>query len=196
MLVYILNRNALNIKNQPSNEIPKDFLEMKETNAHLGIFTLNVIPKGVKFGPFTGFNISECLPRIKGGKLLVNKDKSKYLNWMQYINSARSISDQNLLVFQHEDNLYYRSNREIQKGEELLVYFGEERGDSYDKDFEMVIIPATEWNVQNIFACTFCCIGFSSKEYLSKHKSICSNESSGRFSIEGIINSPTCSNCF
>ena len=49
-------------------------------------------------------------------------------NWMKFVNSARHIEEQNLILLQDGDQLFYESSRDILHGEQLLVWYGS----SYD----------------------------------------------------------------
>ena len=43
---------------------------------------------------------------------------------MKFVNCARNTEEQNLVLLQDGDQLYYESCREITHGEELLVWYG------------------------------------------------------------------------
>lgn len=187
MLVQILNESTLSNTYNEAKEIPKNFLEIRESFGYSGIFALKIIPEYVKFGPFTGLKTSEYSLKIKHGRFVFSNDKLKFLNWMKHINYAKNVSEQNLLPLQCGDHLYYRSNRNIQKGEELLVYFGKEY-DNSSCNVEMNFFPNAENTIKDVFACTFCCLGFSSNVYLIEHRTMCPNQISGEFSIKGMIN--------
>ena len=45
-------------------------------------------------------------------------------NWMKAINCARYKKEQNLIVLQVEEQIYYETMRDITPGEELLVWYG------------------------------------------------------------------------
>lgn len=51
-------------------------------------------------------------------------------NWLRYINCARNEEEQNLVAFQYHGEIYYRSFKKIQPGNELFVWYG----DQYAKD--------------------------------------------------------------
>ena len=44
---------------------------------------------------------------------------------MRYVNCSRNSAEQNLHAFQYKDKIYYWTSREIEKDEELLVYYGD-----------------------------------------------------------------------
>lgn len=45
-------------------------------------------------------------------------------NWMKAINCARYRREQNLVILQDNDELFYESARDVTPGEELLVWYG------------------------------------------------------------------------
>ena len=46
-----------------------------------------------------------------------------YSSWMRFIQCARSKDEQNLFAFQYKDSVYYRSFKDIDVGDELLVWY-------------------------------------------------------------------------
>ena len=52
------------------------------------------------------------------------KDPAKS-NWMRYCNCARTESEQNLMAFQYQGEIYYKTIQVTQPGQELLVFYGE-----------------------------------------------------------------------
>ena len=60
-----------------------------------------------------------------GGKVSYYLDGlSEPENWMKFVNCARHSGEQNVALVQHGDHLYYECCRDISKGEELLVWYG------------------------------------------------------------------------
>lgn len=49
-------------------------------------------------------------------------------NFMRYINCACYESQQNMVAYQYDGQIYYRSVKDIAVGEELLVWYGHEYG--------------------------------------------------------------------
>ena len=66
-------------------------------------------------------------------------------NWMRYVNCARYGEEQNVQAFQYRKKIYYRTTKEIDRDEELLVYYG----DKYAEDLG-------EWFLQNIMVDDTC----------------------------------------
>lgn len=46
-------------------------------------------------------------------------------NWMSYVNCARYSGEQNLVVVQEGENIYYEVCKDIPMGTELLVWYGD-----------------------------------------------------------------------
>ena len=47
---------------------------------------------------------------------------------MRYISCARMVSEQNLVAFQYQACIYYRTIQDVPAGTELLVWYGDEYG--------------------------------------------------------------------
>ncbi|XP_067929438.1 gastrula zinc finger protein XlCGF57.1-like isoform X2 [Watersipora subatra] len=47
-------------------------------------------------------------------------------NWLRYVNSARFRQEQNLEAFQQQGKIYYKALFDISKGNELLVWYGDD----------------------------------------------------------------------
>lgn len=50
---------------------------------------------------------------------------------MYFIQYARSRSEQNLIAVQYNENLYFKAAREVQPGEELLVWYDQTQYNLY-----------------------------------------------------------------
>ncbi len=46
--------------------------------------------------------------------------------WLKFVNCARNEEEQNFVAFQYHGNIYYRSFKDIPKGSELFVWYGEQ----------------------------------------------------------------------
>lgn len=56
----------------------------------------------------------------------VDAQYSGCANWLCFVNCARNEMEQNLLAYQHEGNIFYKTTKPISKGTELLVWYGDE----------------------------------------------------------------------
>jgi len=62
----------------------------------------------------------------KNGCHLVDGKDPAHANWLRYVNCARYLEEQNLMAYQYQDSIYYRTVRHIYHGEELLVWYGDD----------------------------------------------------------------------
>ncbi|XP_060679958.1 PR domain zinc finger protein 14 [Hemiscyllium ocellatum] len=105
---------------------------------HLGVFcSQTLIPKGVRFGPFTGkvVNTSEIKTYddnslmweiFEGGTLSHFIDgKGAASNWMALVNCARTPQEQNLTAIQSEGKIFYETCKDVTEKQELLVWYGD-----------------------------------------------------------------------
>lgn len=120
-------------------------LEMKVIDERLKVFASTAIPKGLKFGPVFSN---------------VNKSSS---DWLHSINVPYLVKDTNIVGFKEQNSIYYQTSREINKGEELTVYFADEFVESLGLDSKKFYS----------LICTPCNLAFLSKLYFMKHKMKC-----------------------
>uniref|UniRef100_UPI00398F1BBE PR domain zinc finger protein 14 n=1 Tax=Pristiophorus japonicus TaxID=55135 RepID=UPI00398F1BBE len=154
---------------------------------HLGVFcSQNIIPKGVRFGPFTGkvVNMSEIKTYddnsfmweiFEDGRLSHFIDgKGAASNWMALVNCARSPQEQNLTAIQSEGKIFYETCKDVLEKQELLVWYG----DCYLQFMgipvtlkEMTESPFTEQTEESRegFKCERCGKVFAYKYYRDKH---------------------------
>ena len=71
-----------------------------------------------------------CCQIKKNGKVveIVDGKDPKKSNFMRYINCACYETQQNMVAYQYKGEIYYRSVKDIEVGEELLVWYGHEYG--------------------------------------------------------------------
>ena len=61
----------------------------------------------------------------------IDASDPKYGNWMNFIQCARNQEEQNLKALQYNGYLYFESVREVEVGEELLVWYDDLQYDIY-----------------------------------------------------------------
>ncbi|XP_074640245.1 PR domain zinc finger protein 14-like [Tubulanus polymorphus] len=105
---------------------------------HYGVFCqMTVIARGTRFGPFTGrvVHTSEIKTNddnsfmweiFKDGRLSHFIDgRGSSGNWLAYVNCARYAQEQNLIAVQCDGEIYYEACKDIPRGAELLVWYGD-----------------------------------------------------------------------
>ncbi|CAK1553221.1 unnamed protein product [Leptosia nina] len=114
------------------------YYEVEELNmdeyvyAGLGVFAKSPIPSDARFGPYRG-RISESAGSNYCWQLYDKHNKPTHVvdasdannsNWMRYVNCSRHRSEQNLVAFQYQGQMYYRTIKLIPPHTELLVFYG------------------------------------------------------------------------
>ncbi|XP_038055654.1 histone-lysine N-methyltransferase PRDM9-like [Patiria miniata] len=167
-------------RDQAKRSLPEGLI-VKEAgikNAGLGVWAEKFFPKGVRFGPYGGEIVGEDVGQDSGyaWEVFDHDGKSYYVdgknpnkgNWMRYVNCACSEAEQNLIAYQYCGQIYYRSFKPIQPGQELLVFYGEE----YATELGIVMTTANDVkNVQNTerHPCPKCSKIFTDYKFLARH---------------------------
>ncbi|XP_041717300.1 PR domain zinc finger protein 14-like [Coregonus clupeaformis] len=127
--------------NTPALELPEG-LTIHQTSyrslSHYGVFAVkSAITKGTRFGPFQGklVNTSEIKTYddntlmwevFENGRLSHFVDgRGSSGNWMSLVKCARFPEEQNLIAVQSKAQIFYEACKEIQPGQELLVWYGD-----------------------------------------------------------------------
>ncbi|KAK7067621.1 putative histone-lysine N-methyltransferase prdm7, partial [Halocaridina rubra] len=118
---------------------PLSIRESKIKVAGRGVWTNEDLPPGLLFGPYEGHFLAHVEEgkesgygwkiRRKGllGACIDALDKS-ISNWMRFVNCSRNEPETNLAAFQYKGQIYYKTIKDIQRGSELMVWYGEEYG--------------------------------------------------------------------
>lgn len=159
-------------------------LEIKTSSipgAGLGVFSITHIPKQVRFGPYKGkkikwesitdeMNTCYIWEIVRSGKLshFVNGHDESQSNWMRFVNCSRCEDEQNMVAFQFRGEIYYRTYKSINPGEELLVWYGE----SYARDLGISLVDDQDRSSTKsvIDSCDGCGKMFTSINFLLRHK--------------------------
>ncbi|XP_062526882.1 histone-lysine N-methyltransferase PRDM7-like isoform X3 [Bombyx mori] len=115
--------------------IPHVFLHLAPSiipGAGLGVFSTLTLPQGVQFGPYRGQRTDQ-VDSMYCWQIYDSNNKPSHVvdaadpnrsNWMRYVNCARRWTEQNLVAFQYQGQLYYRTIKIIPRFTELMVFYG------------------------------------------------------------------------
>ncbi|KAJ8706539.1 hypothetical protein PYW07_012617 [Mythimna separata] len=117
--------------------IPHVFLHLAPSiipGAGVGVFSTLTLPRGVRFGPYCGVRTQhvdsmycwQIYSRSHKRSHVVDAADGDRSNWMRYVNCARNWREQNLIAYQYQGQLYYRTIKIIPRFTELLVFYGSE----------------------------------------------------------------------
>ncbi|XP_063530703.1 histone-lysine N-methyltransferase PRDM7-like, partial [Cydia strobilella] len=110
-------------------------VDIEYLGAGIGVFSTLTLPSGVRFGPYRGRRLDTALDSGYEWQLYDRNNKPSHVvdasdannsNWMRYVNCSRRYSEQNLVAFQYQGELYYRTIRIVPRFTELLVFYGSE----------------------------------------------------------------------
>nr|XP_022303385.1 putative zinc finger protein 66 [Crassostrea virginica]XP_022303386.1 putative zinc finger protein 66 [Crassostrea virginica] len=175
-------KQPLGVTDRARKTLPQGLSIRKSSipNAGEGVFAEQFIPKRTQFGPYEGeitdnqeeaHETGYAWQIYKHGRPshFVNAFKEPISNWMRYVNCARSEFEQNLVAFQHQGQIFYRSFKDIAAGTELLVWYGHDYGKELGIFRSDVAITPKLVNGEEVYSCPMCPVGFSTADWLSKH---------------------------
>lgn len=149
--------------------------------AQFGVFAMKPLAKRTCFGPYEGIRrrtnrgngYTWKVYGRNGEAYMVDARPLEQSNWMRYVNCSPTEDQQNLVAFQRNGNVYFRTLRDINACEELVVWYG----NSFAKDLGLIDYkgqssePKTPDPARRpIFKCDSCNDAFSLRRCLLSHK--------------------------
>lgn len=162
--------------------LPESHLIIQKKNDGYSVFAKKLITKATQFGPLEGKYVSPVLKlesealelkvQNKAGEIYhLDISDENTSNWMCFVKTAKTYEEQNLVVVQQEEHLYYVSTKNIQPKQELLVSYSS----SYAKKYQLPVLeqPIEERMSWNCFECNMC---FETSQDLQKHLNVHDDE--------------------
>ncbi|XP_021355274.1 PR domain zinc finger protein 1-like isoform X3 [Mizuhopecten yessoensis] len=146
--VYIVHDRACErvCQNRAQASLPRNLTlkpSQSQSNNALGVWSVDYIPRGTRFGPLVGDVYSKEpflrkeSDRVSIWKIFSNNTVYQYIDnsdvtkssWMHYINFAYSSVQQNLIACQIDFNIYFYTIKPIPPNTELMVWYCREYAD-------------------------------------------------------------------
>ncbi|XP_074031557.1 histone-lysine N-methyltransferase PRDM7-like [Leptinotarsa decemlineata] len=109
--------------------VPTDILKVRHSDINrYGVTALKNLETGIRLGSYEGIltdvktEIGNAW-KLQDGKFIDATDETTS-NYLRFVNCARTQQEENLEAFECKDDLYYKTKRNILKGDELLVFYG------------------------------------------------------------------------
>ncbi|XP_060601127.1 PR domain zinc finger protein 10-like isoform X2 [Ruditapes philippinarum] len=159
-----------------------NIFRIEDDNNELGIFNKRPIVKFTQFGPFVA-ELLDSEDKVTNRKfpLMVERDghtlyfeacDENVCNWMMFIRPAQNFAEQNMVAYQHGNEIFYTVTKDINEPKtELKVWYAA----SYAERWNKTIYEATEQDIQAMeeqlckFQCYECPKRFKSASGLQKH---------------------------
>ncbi|KAH3889022.1 hypothetical protein DPMN_013068 [Dreissena polymorpha] len=140
--VYIVHDRACEkvCRNRAQASLPRNLTlkpSLTQPDQAQGVWSVDYIPRGTRFGPLNGEISLEEPPRHADSsriclwKIFKDNTTCKYMdvgdtsrsNWMHYVNFSYNSSQQNLIACQIDFNIYFYTIKPIPPNTELLVWY-------------------------------------------------------------------------
>ncbi|KAE8744702.1 hypothetical protein FOCC_FOCC008705, partial [Frankliniella occidentalis] len=105
----------------------------KIPGAGRGVWTREAVPRRVRFGPYEGDTVRATKETGYGWEIrrdgkpthCVDALNMASSNWLRFVNCARHSGEVNLVPYQYQGHVYYRTVRDVPANTELLTWYGE-----------------------------------------------------------------------
>ncbi|CAG9856821.1 unnamed protein product [Phyllotreta striolata] len=158
--------------------LPESYLSFGMSDGETTVIAKKIIPKRSQFGPLEGVLVTvkddpNILKKLEENKLvfLVEKDENlcridvtdeNLSNWMMFVRKATNFEEQNLVITQENDAIYFVTTTNIAPKQELKVWYSNAYGEYYNLP---VFQPAKQLN----WPCFECSLKFETSDELQNH---------------------------
>ncbi|XP_063436674.1 histone-lysine N-methyltransferase PRDM9-like [Mytilus trossulus] len=183
--IHIYDSKSTTKSEERAMETIPEGLSVRESripNAGLGVFAEKTFQQRSRFGPYQGEVTTDPDKAHSTGyawQIYTDGTTSHYIdannktksNWMRYVNCARNEDEQNLIAYQYKGQIFYRSFKDIAKGTELLVWYGQDYGKDLGIDRVDIksLLKPRYINGEVIYGCPLCKMCFNSGRFMSNH---------------------------
>lgn len=149
-LIYIRHVEVpFGIENRALKTVPERYLQVRESPVdRLGVFAVRHIGAEVTMGPYEGITHSADRDGPYSWSLdarhSVDGENERFANYLRYVNCPRNPQEWNVSAYRRDGKIYYRTTREIEVGEELLVYYGHQYAETMGIDAEPFRLLSTQ----------------------------------------------------
>ncbi|GAB1602871.1 PR domain zinc finger protein 10-like [Argonauta hians] len=166
-------------------------------STELGVFAKRPIAKSTQFGPFIGepvasqSQLTNCrfilmLERENNDCFYIEMSDENKCNWMMFVRPAENFAEQNLVAYQHCQDIYFTVSKNIEPRQELKVWYaahyaeriGAQVLEITDEDIEVLDEQERKW------PCYECNKRFKTSAALQKHLVIHEENTSNRRQID------------
>ncbi|XP_072166233.1 uncharacterized protein [Diadema setosum] len=165
---------------KPDIPIGLSFLFSPDGRKISGIRAERSLEKGARFGPFNGKLLDEEVGSLRDsswelclrGKVFfyVDGQGRSYNNWMAFVQSANEEVEQNMEAFQSYGDIFFRTTKVIEPGNELRVFYSEDYASHVG--FKSKLSDLSFSAETNNFPCRACERSYNSAKGLLRHTKI------------------------
>ncbi|XP_072378208.1 PR domain zinc finger protein 10-like [Diabrotica undecimpunctata] len=159
--------------------LPESYLTLTKVDKEDAVFAKKTIPKRTQFGPLEGVLIpvtSDDAVLLKNSEennlmYLVKTDNTfcrvdaadeNTSNWMMFVRKATTYEEQNLVITQEDNGIYFTTTTVIMPKQELRVWYSKVYAEFYD-------LPRLQPKQDFCWPCYECSLIFNSSNELQKH---------------------------
>uniref|UniRef100_A0A663N848 PR domain zinc finger protein 15 n=1 Tax=Athene cunicularia TaxID=194338 RepID=A0A663N848_ATHCN len=153
-----------------------------------GVFALTQLVKRTQFGPFESKRVAKLekesvfplkVFRKDGPSVYFDTSNEDDCNWMMMVRPATEYEHQNLTAFQHDNDIYFTTSRDIPPGTELRVWYAAFYAKKMEKPMLKQVTSIANVNTpegsgaaeaeSSQWACKVCSLAFQEPQMLTEH---------------------------